>query len=126
MAGKIDKNRAAATFDVRGSILMHKYEYKDNIQISPKVRLVVTKHKYPVLYWLKENFGGCVSDAADDRKYWQVSSNKAIKFLEQIAPLLKNKKRKKQAEWLLKYWPDKHTRDIQNKKKLLKRFRALK
>ncbi len=125
MPKKIDKHCAAATFDVRGSILMQKYEYKKKVQVTPKVRLVVGPNKYPVLYWLKEVFGGCVSDAADNRKYWQVSSSKAIKFLEMIAPLLKNTKRKKQADWLLENWPV-HTRDIKLKKKLVKRFRGLK
>lgn len=131
MSSKITKEKAASIFDMGGSLLMHNYQYKNTAVIYPKVRLVVGKNRFPILDWLKHNFGGCISAYNNNRRYWEVGSNKAMNFIKAIAPLLMNKKKIKQANWLIKHWPKildngRTERNSSLRKKLLKRFRSLK
>ncbi len=90
---------AAGLFDARGTITLWKpstYNWK-----SAMVRIAVGEKRWPVLEYLKETFGGCVTNYSGNRKCWQIGNTKAVEFLKAIRPITKVPKRQEQIDYIL-------------------------
>ena len=106
MSKKEKLHYAAGVFDVRGSILIGNCYSRNIVYKYPKVRLSVPKSKVEVLCFLKDCFGGCVTNTVPLGviQQWTTSNKKAIVFMKEILPYMKNKKRIKQIEFILNNW----------------------
>jgi len=115
---------AAGVFDVRGSILMSRAYANSCPYRYPRVRLNLINKKAGVLDYLKQNFGGCITnaDGIGYVKQWTTSNKKAIEFISAILPYMQNKKRIKQINFILNNWEIYETNKL-TKKQIKKRER---
>jgi len=91
---------AAGLFDGRGTFTL----WKPSKQTwkHTYVRITAGPKKYPILDWLHETFGGCISNVdKEGRKYWCIQAKKAERFLTAIRPYSKLAYRRKQIDYIL-------------------------
>ncbi len=91
----------AGLFDGRGTITLWKpstFKWK-----LPLVRLTVTKKRYALLDFLQDTYGGTVSNAEKDgkRRYWCITAESALLFLQAIRPHVKVPLRQQQIDYIL-------------------------
>jgi hypothetical protein len=94
------KAHEAGIFDVRGSIILRKNYLGKGWRVL-EVRLCGVEKIWSVLEYLQGAFGGNVTGCSDNRKAWVLTGQKAKDFLVEIKPFLKNKRRVKQASFII-------------------------
>ena len=101
---KVTLAHAAGIFDVRGSILLCKRYYINRLgdpsAKTLEVRLTGVKKVYSVQDYLKETFGGTITNYREKDRCWVLTGKKAQDFLVQIEPYFKNKERIKRASFI--------------------------
>lgn len=90
----------AGIVDGEGSIVIHKTrpqkKYQDKThRYVVDVKIGMTDKR--AMYWIKDNFGGCLytsrkaSKSSREMFGWQIRANKACDFLKRLSPYLKTK-----------------------------------
>jgi len=102
---------AAGIFDVAGSILLTNIPKSKNKHKYPQIRLTGTAKKFTVIFHLKQEFGGYVSeysntDKGSPRIWWQLNGRKAIKFMKEIKPFMKNEHKKNLAQYIINHYEE--------------------
>lgn len=95
----------AGLFDGEGSITLI---LKNKTSVSKTPVIIVVNTEYDLLSFLKTNYKGYISKRAKPKNplhsqtwQWALDGNKAISFLKEIFPYLKDKKKKHRATLLI-------------------------
>lgn len=110
-------SHAAGIFDVRGCITLNKC-YKKNIRYL-NIRLACVEEKWSILEYLKETFGGTITNYSScggyinsPRKCWVITGKKAKNFIIAIRPFMKNKNRIKKIDFMIKRYNFKQKKEL--------------